>query len=118
MIPRVKPAPVGFAFGSAPGPKRRGCHPPESSWTVDGFRVAQPQPAATSMSSLDGGRGPPPGLGPNGDGSNGVHPKLINTGTGPLVSFGSVNDMEILTSIFGQAELSTTPTMCLWIAGL
>ena len=72
-----------------------------------------------SMSSLDGGRGPPPGaLGPNGDGSNGVHPKLISTGTGPSVSFGSVSDMEMLTSISGQAELSTTPTMCLWMAGL
>ena len=72
-----------------------------------------------SVSSLDGGRGPPPGpLGPNGDGSNGVHPKLISTGTGPSVSFGSVSDMEMLTSICGQAELSTTPTMCLWMAGL
>src|SRR5262249_3101523 len=99
MIPRVRPAPVGFAFGSAPGPKRRGCHPPESSCTVVGFSVAQPQPAAMSVSSLYGGRGPPPApLGPKGDGSNGVHPKLISTGTGPSAFFGSVSDMEILTS--------------------
>ncbi len=63
-MPRVRPAPVGFAFGSAPGPKRRGCHPPESSWTVEGFSVAHPHPAAMSLSCLDGGRGPPP-RGPN-----------------------------------------------------
>src|SRR4051794_30312168 len=118
MIPRVSPAPVGFAFGSAPGPKRRGCHPPESSWTVEGFSVAQPQPAAISVSSLDGGRGPPPaGLGPNGDGSNGVQPKLISTGTGPLASFGSVSDIEMLTRISGHPELSATPTTCLRTAG-
>ena len=31
MIPRVRPAPVGLAFGSVRGPNRRGCHPPASS---------------------------------------------------------------------------------------
>src|SRR3954462_13572820 len=119
MIARVRPAPVVFASGSAPGPNRRGCHPPESSWTVVGFSVAQPQPAAISVSSLDGGRGPPPGRpGPNGDGSNGAPPNLNSPGTGPSVFFGRVSAIEMLTAIPGQAELSTTPTTCLWTAGL
>ena len=63
------------------------------------------------MSSLDGGAGPPPRpLKRNGDGSNGVHPKLISTGTGPSASLrqrqrhGNVDFDPRTTRVFDHAD--------------
>src|SRR5262245_42832838 len=103
--------------------------------------VADPQPASSSFSEVEGPGGPkprpnpprgapapgPPAPGPPAPGPPALSPPapgpprrpnpklkpyIMSTGTGPFASFGVTSVMERFTSIAGHAELSTCPRRC------
>src|SRR5262245_65670314 len=96
-----------------------------------GKTVADPQPASSSFSEVDGPGGPkprpnpprgPPAPGPPAPGPPApgpprrLNPKLkpyiMRTGTGPFASLGVTSVMERFTSIAGHDQLSTCPRRC------
>src|SRR5690349_10074400 len=84
---------------------------------LPGEPVATPQPDLISVSFPEGGLpGGRPGRGPAARGPP-KPPNIISTGIFSLASLGVVNVMAILTSIVGQAELSTTPCSCFSTTG-
>ena len=46
-----------------------------------------------------------------------LNPYIIKTGTGSLIFFGAPTVIDMVTSIAGQAELSTFPTNCFSMTG-